>query len=576
MPHRRLVATLFALILLLAVAAPASRASGTLRNLTQLTAEADQILTGKVIQAESFWVDDIRGRHIRTYLTVERTGILKGFPGSSVAVELPGGTVGEITEWVSNSAILSQGDEVVLYLKHDRDEPVGVGDGVFLVRAGRAFGRVGTFAVAYLASATEAVSRGEALPEEPGALADQASALTSGPVITAITPPAGSAGTQTQVVITGSGFGSSAGTNGKVEFFYRKDQPKISAPIISWSDSSITAVVPTGDVGGYPASAGSGPVTVATDGGLTSNGYQFEVTFSYGAVKWPGTNPTVSYYINEAGGPTGAGAAVQRAADTWSGAGALYQMTYAGSTSATTSSQNSRNEILWGTADAGTLAVTYYSFIGSRMIECDIVFNTLYTWSTTTTPPAGQYDVETIGLHEMGHWLNLRDLYGNSDTPNDCNKVMYGYGRLGGFKRTLDSNDALGIQWIYGTGTLYTYYVDSDRDGFGVPANPLTSTSPTPPTGYAANPNDNCPNVYNPDQADADLDGIGNACETGIAADPNHSGRVDGFDLAQLGRAFGTRRGEPRFDPNVDFDFNGVIDGQDLAFIAPLFGHSAS
>jgi PKD repeat protein len=85
------------------------------------------------------------------------------------------------------------------------------------------------------------------------------------------------------------------------------------------------------------------------------------------------------------------------------------------------------------------------------MEECDLVLNSDMKWSTEDSTPSGYYDVETITLHEMGHWLNLRDLYGNyGDGEYDMAKVMYGFGSTGKNKRNLHSDDRDGIIYIYG------------------------------------------------------------------------------------------------------------------------------
>jgi hypothetical protein len=124
-------------------------------------------------------------------------------------------------------------------------------------------------------------------------------------------------------------------------------------------------------------------------------------------------------------------------------------------------------------------------------------------------------------------------------------------------------------------------------------------------------PTDNCPCVYNPDQADRDRDGVGDACdncpdvansnqldyngdglgdvcETAVmATDSDQSGRVDGLDLSRLGRAWATSRyaktcqppfqaEDPQFDKVVDFNTDGKIDGDDLAILAQYFGQSVS
>jgi hypothetical protein len=55
-------------------------------------------------------------------------------------------------------------------------------------------------------------------------------------------------------------------------------------------------------------------------------------------------------------------------------------------------------------------------------------------------------DIETVALHEFGHWLNLADLY----DPADSDNVMYGYISTGDVKRWLRSCDIDGICYIYG------------------------------------------------------------------------------------------------------------------------------
>lgn len=88
-----------------------------------------------------------------------------------------------------------------------------------------------------------------------------------------------------------------------------------------------------------------------------------------------------------------------------------------------------------------------------------------------------------------------------------------------------------------------------------------------------ADPIDNCPFVANQDQADLNNNGIGDACETGAPiGDIDLSGRVDGFDLSRLGRAFGAAAGNPRYDLAADINRDGKIDGDDLALLAANFG----
>jgi hypothetical protein len=55
------------------------------------------------------------------------------------------------------------------------------------------------------------------------------------------------------------------------------------------------------------------------------------------------------------------------------------------------------------------------------------------------------------------------------------------------------------------------WYEDTDGDGYGEAD--VTETACSPSEGFYGAADDNCPGLYNPDQADGDGDGIGNACD---------------------------------------------------------------
>jgi hypothetical protein len=142
---------------------------------------------------------------------------------------------------------------------------------------------------------------------------------------------------------------------------------------------------------------------------------------------------------------------VQAAAATWSAAGAAFTFTYAGTTSATGSSNNGQNEIFWDSTpeDPNASALTTTWSTGNDIIECDIAFNDAKTWSTTGE--ADKQDVQSVALHELGHCLMLTDLYGDvGDGMNDVGKVLCGVGIVGVAKRSLATADTAGILCIYG------------------------------------------------------------------------------------------------------------------------------
>jgi uncharacterized protein YhbP (UPF0306 family) len=138
---------------------------------------------------------------------------------------------------------------------------------------------------------------------------------------------------------------------------------------------------------------------------------------------------------------------VQNAASSWNNSPADFKFVYGGSTTNTALASNGNNDICWGTiATSGVIGQASIWYSGSTIIETDIVFNNSLSWNTS-----GGVDIESIALHEMGHWLNLRDLYGSSsDGVYDQGKAMYGLYYLGQYRRTPHADDYAGMLWIYG------------------------------------------------------------------------------------------------------------------------------
>jgi len=60
-----------------------------------------------------------------------------------------------------------------------------------------------------------------------------------------------------------------------------------------------------------------------------------------------------------------------------------------------------------------------------------------------------------------------------------------------------------------------------------------------------------------------------------LPGDVNGDGVVDSYDLFALADAFGSRPGDPNWNPNCDFDMNGVVDSSDLFILAENYGKSA-
>lgn len=266
------------------------------------------------------------------------------------------------------------------------------------------------------------------------------------PVITSITPDHAFAGTGYSVTIDGSNFGSTRGTS-KVEFFQRSGQPKLeAASYSSWSDTQIVCTV--------PEDASSGPVTVWTSAGGTSGNYDLDITFGYGGIYWYAADIPLDFYVNpNTSDCTGEETAVSSAATTWNNndGGSSFSFNYLGTTSLTVGDTSDGNNVCWWATDLpdGTAAWNSYWISGGqpdRMVEFDIEFNdTYYTWSTASSTPGTEMDVETTALHELGHCFNLSDQYGTADSA----EAMYGLISKGQQKRSVDDADTVGVYYIY-------------------------------------------------------------------------------------------------------------------------------
>ncbi|OPL14710.1 MAG: hypothetical protein AVO34_00830 [Firmicutes bacterium ML8_F2] len=160
--------------------------------------------------------------------------------------------------------------------------------------------------------------------------------------------------------------------------------------------------------------------------------------FVYNGMRWYGTSPVVPYKINSSYETRIDH--IQAAASTWNSAGANFEFSYSGTHGRTgRAERNNVNEIMWYNLNSDqTLALATVWYSGDRILENDMVFNTMFYWSTDGYP---YYDVQTVALHEFGHWLSL----GHSPI---FESIMYYQNK--GIQRTLHSVDVTGIRYIYG------------------------------------------------------------------------------------------------------------------------------
>jgi hypothetical protein len=411
----------------------------------QLTEASRTVVVAQVVSVRSHWTAGAQPT-IVTDVELRVGQVLKGSVGSSLGLRLPGGRVGPAAVLVSDAPQLFAGQTYVLFLDAGGNIVDGrlgapqvtggqvpaLGDSVAGVAAH----------VAQLAGRSPLVlcSLRATDPAAAGAAAVAPAGSRAGaPVVTGVSPRRVAAGVGARITIAGSGFGMVQGL-GRVLFFTQSGQPGLDARIVSWSDTSIVCRVPIGSIGGADAPS-SGPLHVVTNEGQTSNEVPFNVVFSFDRTQWAVSSST---FRVDRRFPARV-ASVVAATQTWNAAGAPFQFVDGGTCGPRAVLGDGHNDIVWSTGlPAGYSAVTSTYTVGSSIIEADTKLNSSVKWGDATADSSAT-DVQTIVLHELGHWLGLRDLYGKSD----AGKVMYGIRAAGDAFRSLAPADRAGELWIY-------------------------------------------------------------------------------------------------------------------------------
>jgi hypothetical protein len=167
----------------------------------------------------------------------------------------------------------------------------------------------------------------------------------------------------------------------------------------------------------------------------------------------------------------------------------------------------------------------------------------------------GKAGLRTFGLSEGG----LQELDGEEPIPI-----------AGGDGWAWDVRTVDGVAYVTygilenGTGGLAVIELEPSNVlvDFGGESGPDGDADGTPDS------DDNCSDVANGSQADANQDGYGDACD----ADYNDDGFVGGADFTILRAAFGSQAGGPGWNAEVDHDGNGAIGGADFSVMHARFG----
>lgn len=109
-----------------------------------------------------------------------------------------------------------------------------------------------------------------------------------------------------------------------------------------------------------------------------------------------------------------------------------------------------------------TLAATSFivDLVDGRIVESDIFFNSSFSWSVSQAGTPGQFDVESIAVHEIGHLLGLShsaigetELISGGRRVIAAETVMFPIAFAAGnvADRELKADDIAGVTDIYGT-----------------------------------------------------------------------------------------------------------------------------
>lgn len=162
------------------------------------------------------------------------------------------------------------------------------------------------------------------------------------------------------------------------------------------------------------------------------------------------------------------------AANMWSSSVQRVQLT-TNNSGGSASSGDHVNSVVFATSIFGqafggsTLAVTYYRYSGSTMLEADVLFNQARTFNSYRGPlqfpgpgPAIA-DIRRVFLHELGHGLGLNHPdSGGQSVVAVMNSIMSN-------QEVLSADDLAGIHFLYGAPS-------------GTPT-PTPTPNPTPPAG---------------------------------------------------------------------------------------------
>ena len=448
------------------------------------------IVEGEVIAKKSFWSNNL----IYTANTVKVHKVFKGQPEKLVEVITVGGSVGLEALMISHGLKLQKGSTGLFMLK---DSNIINPSGKTTSKSYQVYSAVQGFYKYNLyddkAVNPFKVKEGITTTFYPEIISftnrnyDEVSSFnvknysksaiqnkSLAPVISGFSPSVITAGTKSQLTITGSGFGVAGGVSA-VKFPDADDGGStfvsaLDTQIVSWSDTEIIVEVPSG--------AGTGKLRVTDAGGASGNAAT-DLTILYSELNRefdPGTGteayPLQHYAQNfQTGGyqwkmqtdffndieHPGAKASFERAMETWRCNTLINWTVSTTPTIVDVADFDGTNVIRFddgpelpngvlGTCYTYTNGCVNGSTFDFYVVELDIVFNDTETWYFGTGDPGVAWDFESVAVHELGHGHQLGHVI-------DTNAIMHYSLSASEFNRILSTNDIDGASDVQARST---------------------------------------------------------------------------------------------------------------------------
>ncbi|MFD2784522.1 matrixin family metalloprotease [Hymenobacter rubripertinctus] len=390
------------------------------------------------------------GPRIVTHHELEVFKVFRGtLPGGALVLTTEGGTVGLRREEVSNSPALAVGQQAVFLLEPDPAHPshyrLSAGpQGLLLYDLNLAiaadpFHRYASIGGELYGALTQLTGQPVRVVQPNAALTARLNRVArpgATPVISSFSPTTVTAGTFTVLTINGSGFGATQGS-GSVGFSNANNGgtsfvSPLGPDYLAWSDTQIRVRVPSATIGGSGA-AGTGRLLITNGTAETSlSADNLQVDYALANVN-SGNQPyrvamvgrdgaggyTLQYNTNFAAN-TAAKASFERSIATWRNGVGANRKSAPTTTAINLNASDGVNVVSFDDATdlpAGVLGTTYSYYSGCStgggplnwvLTETDYIYDGQRNWQFgPAAPTGGQFDFETVSLHELGHGIQL-------------------------------------------------------------------------------------------------------------------------------------------------------------------------